>query len=81
MEGHQRKMHGVWQKIAITINLRYIHVIVDYGLEYKKIDEFRNFRLTGYTNAGWVGCVDDRKLTSSFSFQDGSATSSWHNKK
>ena len=50
---------------AIKRILRYLKGIVDYGLWYPKIN---NFTLRAFTDADWVGSIDDRKNTSGASF-------------
>eukprot|EP01018_Ginkgo_biloba_P032776 Gb_22530 [translate_table: standard] len=58
--------------------LIYIRGTTDYGLQYKRIE---NFRLIGYTDADRVGDIDDRKSTSSFNFSLGAAAIAWRTKK
>ena len=41
--------------------MRYLKGIEDYGLYYKKNE---NFELSAYTDVDWVGNIDDRKSTS-----------------
>ena len=58
--------------------LRYIRGTTDYGLQYKRTE---NFRLIGYTDADWAGDIDDRKSTSGFNFSLGTTAIAWRTKK
>jgi hypothetical protein len=58
--------------------LRYLHSTIGYGLIYRSTEDFR---LIGYTDSDWVGCMDDRKSTSRYSFSMGSAAVAWSTKK
>ncbi|GMI66431.1 cysteine-rich RLK (RECEPTOR-like protein kinase) 8 [Hibiscus trionum] len=58
--------------------LRYIKGFLEYGLMYKKND---SFLLSGYTDADWVGDATDRRSTSGYCFDFGSAVVSWCSKK
>eukprot|EP01018_Ginkgo_biloba_P021345 Gb_06723 [translate_table: standard] len=40
-----------------------------------------NFRLQGYADSDWVGCIDSRKSTSGYCFSLDSIAVSWSNKK
>lgn len=51
---------------------------MDYGLEYKKNN---NFFLTGYSDSDHAGNIDDRKSTSGFLLFLGSGPISWGSKK
>ena len=50
----------------------------DFGLWYPKTT---NFALHAYTDADWVGNVDDRKSTSGGAFYLGPCLVSWFSKK
>jgi hypothetical protein len=58
--------------------LRYLKGMVDYGLNYERGD---GVILIGYTDSDWVGCVSDRKSTSSCCFGLGSIVVSWFRQK
>lgn len=58
--------------------LRYLKGIEDYGLYYKKNE---NYELKVYTNAYWDGNVDDRNSTSGGAFFLGKRLVSWTSKK
>jgi hypothetical protein len=57
---------------------RYIKSTLDFGSWYPKIEDFI---LTTYTNADWVGNVDDRNNTSGGAFFLGKCLVSWLSKK
>ena len=62
--------------IAVKHILRYIKGTMDYGLVY----ECRgSVQLAGFTYVDCVGCVEDRKSTSSCCFNIGSGVVSWFN--
>ena len=56
----------------------YLKGIEDYGLYYKKNGKFK---LRSYTDADWVGNIDDRKSTSGREFFLGKRLVSWTSKK
>ncbi|GMI82979.1 cysteine-rich RLK (RECEPTOR-like protein kinase) 8 [Hibiscus trionum] len=58
--------------------LRYIKGSLEYGLMYKKND---SFLLSGYIDADWAGDATDRRSTSGYCFDFGSAVVSWCSKK
>eukprot|EP00253_Pinus_taeda_P002408 PITA_02408 len=58
--------------------LRYLRGTVGYGLVYRSIEDFR---LIGYADSDWAGCMDDRKSTLGYSFSMGSATVAWSTNK
>jgi hypothetical protein len=58
--------------------LRYLRGTIGYGLIYRSTEDFR---LIGYTDSDWAGCMDDRKSTSGYSFSMGSTTVAWSTKK
>ena len=47
--------------IAVKRIIRYVNETSDYGIWYSKDS---NDCLADYSDANWVGCVDDRKSTS-----------------
>ena len=58
--------------------LRYLKGTVDYGLWYPKRNKFT---LREFTNADWVGSIDDRKITSRATFYLGDFFVSWISQK
>ncbi|XP_073121221.1 secreted RxLR effector protein 161-like [Henckelia pumila] len=58
--------------------LRYIAGTVGFGLWY---DHISDFKLLGFTDSDWAGCLEDRKSTSGYVFNLGSAAISWSSKK
>ena len=58
--------------------MRYLKGTEEYGLYYKKND---NFELKAYTNVDWAGNIDDRKSTSGGSFFLGKRLVTWTSKK
>ena len=58
--------------------LRYIAGTTDLGIWYSSNS---NFKLFGYCDSDWAGCVDDRKSTSGHVFCMGSGAISWSSKK
>ncbi|CAH9081524.1 unnamed protein product [Cuscuta europaea] len=58
--------------------LKYIAGTLDYGLWYGSV---KDFKLRGYTDNDWAGCVDDRKSTSSSVFDLGTGAITWSSKK
>jgi hypothetical protein len=58
--------------------LRYVVVIVDYGLDYVRGD---GVGLVGYSDSNWAGCASDWKSTSGCCFGLGSVVVSWFNRK
>ncbi|KAK2969975.1 hypothetical protein RJ640_008315 [Escallonia rubra] len=51
---------------------------LEYGLRYKKSD---SFILSGFVDADWAGDVNDRRSTTGYCFDTGSAAISWCSKK
>ncbi|KAL6324301.1 hypothetical protein AAG906_007424 [Vitis piasezkii] len=49
--------------------LRYIAGTYDFGIWYGHVQEFK---LVGYTDSDWAGCLEDRKSTSGYMFSLGS---------
>jgi hypothetical protein len=64
--------------VAAKHVMRYLKGIIDCGLSY---DGDHDFTLSGYTDADWAGSVSDRKTTSRFYFNLGSAMISWKSRK
>ena len=58
--------------------LRYIQGTVDYGLLYSRS---KDIRLSGFTDADWVGSLVDRKSISGYCFNIGSGMTSWCSRK
>ena len=58
--------------------LRYVKFTIQYGLYYTI---FGSIQLHGYTDADWVGSIQDRRSTSGYAFSIGSAVVSWASKK
>ena len=58
--------------------IRYVNGTLDYGLWYSKDS---NACLAGYSDANWVGSVDDQKSTSGGFFYLGNNLVSWMSKK
>ena len=58
--------------------LRYIKGTKNFGILY---EAERDYKVIGFTNSDWTGCIDDRKSTSGYIFQLGSKTISWSSKK
>ena len=58
--------------------LRYIAGITEFGLWYGRVSEFKLF---GYTDSDWAGCLEDRRSTSGYVFSLGSASICWSSKK
>ena len=54
--------------------LCYLAGIVDFGLDYRRLD---GIRLVGFTDSDWAGNVADRKNTSGCCFNLGSTAVSW----
>src|SRR5438876_10168660 len=64
--------------VAAKRILRYVKGTLSYGLFYK---QNVNFSLTGFVDADWAGDVNDRRSTTGFCFNTGSAAISWCSKK
>ncbi|XP_074299655.1 secreted RxLR effector protein 161-like [Silene latifolia] len=58
--------------------LRYVAGTVNFGIWYTKVP---NFKLVGFTDSDWAGCIDDRKSTSGNIFSLGSGAITWSSKK
>lgn len=63
---------------AVKRILRYVARTTDFGIWYSKKSDFRLF---GFTDSDWAGCLDDRKSTSGYAFSLGSGVISWSSKK
>ena len=63
---------------AIKRIIRYINGTYDYGIWYSRDS---NECLSGYSDADWVGCIDDRKSTLGGCFYLGNNLVSWMSKK
>jgi len=64
--------------IAAKRILRYIKGILNFGLVYK---QHTHFILSGFVDADWAGNVNDRRSTTGYCFNTGSAAVSWCSKK
>ena len=64
--------------MAVKRIMRYLKGTEEYGLYYKKND---NFELKAYTDADWAGNIDDRKSTSGGAFFLGKRLVTWTSKK
>jgi hypothetical protein len=58
--------------------LRYIKGTSQFCIVLEKND---NFMLNGFSNADWVGDMDERKSTTCYAFTLGSGVISWISKK
>ncbi|CAH9115744.1 unnamed protein product [Cuscuta europaea] len=58
--------------------LRYVAGTLGFGIWYESV---KHFKLRGYTDSGWAGCIDDRKSTSGSVFDLGSGAITWISKK
>ena len=58
--------------------LRYIAGTLDLGIWY---EHGIRYKLIGYTDSDWAGCMKDRKSTSGYVFSIGSGAVSWSSKK
>uniref|UniRef100_A0A3Q7I336 Reverse transcriptase Ty1/copia-type domain-containing protein n=1 Tax=Solanum lycopersicum TaxID=4081 RepID=A0A3Q7I336_SOLLC len=63
---------------AVKRILRYVAGTTDFGIWYSRKSDFRLF---GFTDSDWAGCLDDRKSTSGYAFSLGSGFLSWSSKK
>ena len=73
MQGPSRHHLG-----ATTRILRYLKCTSSFGMWYTNIN---NFRLYGYSESNWGGCVDDRNSTTSYVFFMDNGAMSWISKK
>ena len=58
--------------------IRYVAGTVDLGIWYYHVS---SFKLIGFTDSDWAGCIEDRKSTSGYMFSLGSGAISWSSKK
>ncbi|XP_014632947.1 uncharacterized protein LOC114420512 [Glycine soja] len=58
--------------------IRYVKGTLDYGIMYSLS---HNFKLHGYSDSDWTGCIDDMRSTSGYCFSFGSGVFSWCFKK
>ncbi|XP_021685295.2 secreted RxLR effector protein 161-like [Hevea brasiliensis] len=58
--------------------LCYVTVIIDFGLWYGRVSDFR---LIGFIDNDWAGCLEDRRSTLGYIFNLGSGAISWRSKK
>ena len=58
--------------------MRYVAGTVDLGIWYYHVS---SFKLIGFTDSDWAGCIEDRKSTSGYMFSLGSGAISWSSKK
>lgn len=58
--------------------LRYLAGTIEYGIWFRKTDDFR---LNGFSDSDWAGSIEDRRSTSGSCFILGSAAVSWSSKK
>jgi hypothetical protein len=63
---------------AVKRIFRYLKGTLDFGLWYSRS---KDFTLTTYTDADWVGSIDDKKSTSGGAFFLGNCLVSWLSKK
>ena len=61
-----------------VLDIKLLHRTPNYGLWYSKDS---NAYIAGYSDADWVGSVDDRKSTSGGCFYLGNNLVSWMSKK
>ena len=64
--------------VAIKRVLRYVKGTLNLGLRFTYSE---SFKLVGYSDSDWAGCVDSRKSTSGYVFRVGNSTVSWSSKK
>ena len=63
---------------AVKRVIRYIKGIIDFGVKFKKC---QNFKLLRFSDNGWGGSVNDMKSKSGYCFSLGSGVFSWCCKK
>jgi hypothetical protein len=68
--------HENW--IAAKHILRYLHVMLNYGLRNASNNDVQ---LHGFTDLDWVGSADNKKSTSCICFSLGYAMISWASRK
>ena len=64
--------------IGVKRVLRYLKGTPRYGLVYRKS---KDFKLVGYSDSDWAGCLESRKSTSGYVFLLGNSVISWASKK
>ena len=64
--------------VAVKRVLRYIKGTLTHGLVYRYSEDFR---LYGYSDADYAGCIETKKSTSGLVFRLGQCTISWRSKK
>jgi hypothetical protein len=64
--------------LALKRIFKYLKGTIDFGLWYPKGNDLS---LIAYTDADWVGCIDDRRSTSGATFYLGECLVSWLKKK
>jgi hypothetical protein len=64
--------------LALKRIFRYLKGTKEFGLRYPK---GKDQSLMAYTDAYWVGCIDDRRSTSGAAFYLGECLVSWLSKK
>ena len=63
---------------AVKRVLRYVKGTLHLGLRFTHSE---SFKLIGYSDSDWAGCIESRKSTSGLVFRVGSSTISWSSKK
>lgn len=58
--------------------LKYVAGTINFGIWHSSVP---NFKLVGFTDSDWVGCLDDRKSTFGNVFSFGSGAMTWSSKK
>ena len=73
-------MHGLTKHhlAAAKIIMRYVVGTIDFGIWYSNVS---NFKLFGFTDSDWAGCLEGRKSNSGSMFSPGSGVISWSSKK
>ena len=64
--------------VGIKRVLRYVQGTINYGLVFRRSDDFR---LQGFSDSDWAGCAETRKSTSGLVCRLGNCTVSWRSKK
>ena len=75
-----RFMHNPWLQHlgAAKRVLRYVAGTIDFGIWYSKVS---NFRLCGFSDSDWEGCLEGRRSPSGCIFSLGFGAISWSSKK
>lgn len=66
-----------WQ--AVKRILRYLKGTIDYSISYEKSSSI--FKLVGYTDSDYAGCIETRKSTSGYIFVLGNAPVTWSSQR